>query len=554
MDRGARPTFRKAHGRDVAFDVLLDSHRLCDDPGRIAAKALRSPFSFRPLRPSHTLSSLRWYSCQVTGASRQRPDATIGRYPSIVLLLVLSLALPIQILRGRPADQQVRRTNTVSVGENEGTFLVLSDIHFDPISGTDPQVLRTLASSPVERWQAILQSSTSQRISLDGEDSNYALLSSALRAAGNSGRYDYILVPGDNLGHNFLQKYRAFRPGGQGYAEFAIKTLIFIDRMIQRQFPGVPIYQALGNNDSAFGDYSAPGHSLLAALSKEWSGFAGRASAARDFSSGGYYAVPHPTVPSQELIVLNTSIWSRLYSGGKSPDDADAGSRETEWLSSTLDRVRAQGHAATLLMHIPPGIDAYATVGQGVAGICAMPTLLWKRPYLDSFLAIILSHKDILRDSYAGHLHINDFRIFTDPDGAPYLQTNIAPSLSPEHHDPEFEIGVYDKVSGALVDYAVESLPSASPTGAPANAAWQTAYDFRALSQMPSYSPSSLQAISLLIRSSDTTRSRLFNLFTAHMRAALPISAKDWLPYSCAQTQLTPDAFTSCSCPSGSNR
>src|SRR5271157_3925851 len=89
------------------------------------------------------------------------------------------------------------RNSIVSVGQNERPFLILTDIHFDPFTGTDPRVVEDLASSPVEKWQGLLESSASRDLSRDGSDTNYALLASAIDAARSSGvPYDYILVTG----------------------------------------------------------------------------------------------------------------------------------------------------------------------------------------------------------------------------------------------------------------------------------------------------------------------------------------------------------------------
>ncbi len=468
----------------------------------------------------------------------------VGPHIAAAFVLILLYCLPaIQAL-------QISNPASLPVTHDEGQFLILTDIHFDPFSGNDPHTIQALASSPVEKWQAILQPSASREPSRDGADSNYALLISALQAARQSAHYDYLLVPGDSLAHHFAEKYDEFHPG-EGYQEFAIKTLVFVNRMIQQAFPGVPIFYALGNNDSIDRDYGDPGKPLLVALSEEWQAVGGNAN--RDFLSGGYYAARHPTVASQELIFLNTSLWSRLYTPSTSLTDLNAGEVEMTWLASRLDEVRAQHLTASLVMHIPPGIDAYATAHNGSEGPCNTPLLFWKKPFLDSFIAIINSHKEILRDSYAGHTHINDFRIFTDASGMPYFQTNIAPSLSPDHHNPEFEIGVYDKADGSLVDYAVEYLEDSPGGGSPTVSNWRRAYDFRALSTLPIYSPASLQTISLLIRSSSAIRSRLLDLFATHNRAARSISAREWLPYSCAETEITPGAFTLCSCPLRSN-
>jgi sphingomyelin phosphodiesterase acid-like 3 len=461
----------------------------------------------------------------------------------------LLLIHPIHSFQISAAPQLRDRGSIISLGKNERTFLILTDIHFDPFSGSTPPIVEALASSPVDKWQSILESSGSHELSVDGADTNYFLLASAIDAARNSGmQYDYILVTGDYLGHEFSKKYRAFRPDGRGYQDFVIKTMVFVNRMIQQSFPDTPIFGALGNNDSDAGDYAAPGKLFLTALSREWKVVAANPDATRDFISGGYYAAPHPTVPSQEFIVLNTSLWSWLFTdGGVRSATTDAGLAEVNWLESRLDEVRAKGHTAALIMHIPPGIDAYASSKGGTCG--ATTLFFWRKEYMDSFLTIIGNHKQFLRDSYAGHSHINDFRVFKDAGGTPYFQTNIAPSVSPDHHSSEFEIGVYDQGSGALVDYAVVYSKNSPGAGSSGKSDWELAYDFRQLSRFSSYSPASLEVIALLVRSNDAIRSKLLDLFAVHETRAISMSRKGWLPYSCAQTESTPGAFAACSCP-----
>lgn len=425
---------------------------------------------------------------------------------------------------------------------------MLSDIHFDPFTGTNPAILQQLVAAPVEDWSRILESEGSQPVAPDGADANYALLLSALEAAGNSGvHYDYILVMGDFLGHNFPEKYRRYcRSDGEGYKDFVIKTMAFVSRTIQHAFPSIPIYAAFGNNDSLTADYAPPGPQLLAAMEKEWKVIARQPLAKREFHAGGYYAVPHPTVPNFEFIVLNTAYWSSREDVSTA---AGEDSVELKWLDSQLDEARRTHKSAAILMHIPPGVDAYAS---SKPGQCAAPTLFWKKPVLDSFLDTVDAHKDVLRDGYAGHTHIDDFRIVADASRMATFQVHIAPSISRDHHNaPGFEIGIYDKSSGAMVDYGAGYLMDSN--GVSIKPKWKLAYDFRQESHFPSYSPASLQTVALLIRSSETIRNHLMQLYGIHSASALPIPMRDWRYYSCAQTELEPAAYSSCACPNEKN-
>ena len=488
-----------------------------------------------------SMARLRSFAMFMAGPGRTRILLAIP------LLLVFFLP-PASPRTGREPQFRSGRT-AVSIGENQGAFLMLSDIHFDPFSNASPEAFKRLSSSPVEEWQSIFESSGDNRLPPEGTDTNYPLLASALDAARNSGaHYDYVLVAGDFLGHRLPAKYRSFKPDGRGYREFAIKTLIFVNRMIEQSFPGVPVYGALGNNDSTGGDYSAPGKALLVALRKEWKVVDARPDAVRDFLRGGFYAVPHPTVPDREFIVLDTSFWSSRYEGGNNRNFRDAGAGELSWLRSTLQQLQAMHKTAALIMHIPPGIDAYAS---SALGGCNTPALFWKGAYLSAFLELIEEHKAILRDAYAGHTHMDDFRVFTDREGMPYFQTHVVPSISPDHRTrPAFEIGVYDKATGALMDYAATYLKSPPGTGTAGKPLWEPEYDFRQLSGFQSYSPASLETAAALIRSNEAIRKKFIDFYLSKLPSSVVPITKDWLSYSCAQTEMTASAYGKCACPS----
>jgi sphingomyelin phosphodiesterase acid-like 3 len=77
-----------------------------------------------------------------------------------------------------------------AAGADQGLFLHVSDIHFDPFS--DPAIVPRLIAVPVERWQGIFQSSTKTGFAQYGSDANYPLLVSMLSAAKGQ-PYDYVL-------------------------------------------------------------------------------------------------------------------------------------------------------------------------------------------------------------------------------------------------------------------------------------------------------------------------------------------------------------------------
>ena len=78
-----------------------------------------------------------------------------------------------------------------------------------------------------------------------------------------------MLSTGDTLSHDFKDEF--IKAGGADgeYAGFVIKTMRFVDRMLQQSFPGVPLISALGNNDSTCDDYAlAPNDPMLAPVGR----------------------------------------------------------------------------------------------------------------------------------------------------------------------------------------------------------------------------------------------------------------------------------------------
>ena len=99
-----------------------------------------------------------------------------------------------------------------------------------------------------------------------------------------------------------------------------MRTIVFT---LRAALPGVPVYIAMGNNDSGCGDYQLDAahdaflgytaeivaESLSASLSDQDS-----AAVLSDFAAGGYYSVPLAGVPHTRLLVLDDLFFSAKYS------------------------------------------------------------------------------------------------------------------------------------------------------------------------------------------------------------------------------------------------
>jgi sphingomyelin phosphodiesterase acid-like 3 len=195
-----------------------------------------------------------------------------------------------------------------------------------------------------------------------------------------------------------------------------------------------------------------------------------------DFGIGGFYALPHPRVPGRDLIVLNDLFWSTDYDHRCNPAGGDPGTAELAWLEWTLYRTKLPGRTASLLFHIPPGIDSFNSAhGKGTCHDNV--TAYLKEAYAEPFLALLEEYRDILQISYSGHTHMDNFRVVAKMSGEPILLTHITPAVSPIYqNDPGFGLVLYDRASGDLIDNAIVYLSNLESAGRGAAAKWAIEY------------------------------------------------------------------------------
>src|SRR6185437_3229776 len=166
-------------------------------------------------------------------------------------------------------------------GGRTASALLLSDIHFDPFH--DPGKVMRLADAPASAWEEILAEPASadqpaafaalqRRCNARGVDTSYELFRSSLRAEQNEARdAKFVTLSGDLVAHGFSCRYAALVPDktAKDYVAFVAKTVEYVTNQLRKTFPGVPVYAALGNNDSGCGDYRLDGESdFLAATAQ----------------------------------------------------------------------------------------------------------------------------------------------------------------------------------------------------------------------------------------------------------------------------------------------
>lgn len=409
----------------------------------------------------------------------------------------------------------------------DGAFLALSDVHFDPLA--DPAILPRLVAAPVGQWRGIFAGAARAAPVTGGKDTNYALFESTLEAAGGR-RYDFVLHTGDMLRHDFREAFLAAGGREADFEGFVAKTIAFVAGEIGRHFPSAPLVGAIGNNDDSCGDYqSQPGSPSLAAAARSLPLVAADREATRDFEAGGYYAVRHPKNPKHWFLVLNDVFWSPKYRDACGEAGLDPGSAELGWLEQRLFLASLAGETVSLVMHIPPGYDPYGS-SRGAA-----PAPFWLDSYRDRFLAITAAYAPVLTAGYAGHTHMDDFRIVSGTAG-PYLAIRITPSVTPLFaNNPSFTVMRYRRSDASPVDYQSFVRDSG---------AWRPQYSFRQAYGLPAYDPASLSRLAESIRNVPTTRD-LYSRFYAS-GAPSPVTAQNYRFYACGQTELLSPAYLAC--------
>lgn len=370
-----------------------------------------------------------------------------------------------------------------AVAKASGHFLLMSDIHFDPFS--NPEIVPQLVSTDISGWRSLFESSGNNSYGAYHSDTYFELFKSgleAMRAANN--KPDMIIINGDFLCHSFLNQFNASGlPTNDSIDPFIRKTAAFVFSMINEYFPNTPVLPVLGNNDSYCGDYAVqcPGPFLnffasecIPALHdmKRYD-FTGT------FQKGGYYKVVMPWDTSEVFIGLNTIPFSPKYQNGCDANfqtDPNAGWDEFSWLRSTLAACASGGKKVWLSYHIPPGMDIYASIKYGATG-------MWGGAYNDSFIALMNQYSNIIKANFAGHTHMDEFRLVCNNSSQAVSFVHVTPAISPVFgNDPAFQEVAWDPKLMELRDIVTYKFKGFDIFG---NNKWSPEYDFDTTYNVP---------------------------------------------------------------------
>ena len=462
--------------------------------------------------------------------------------------------------------------------------ILLSDIHFDPFH--NPKLLPQLRAAPVERWPAILDAASTLPADADRAelqiachapalDTAWPLLRTALVAAHDAQPHPvFVTLSGDLLAHQFPCRFHHLAPSAspQDLAAFSAKTVAFVALQLRLAFPHVPVYIALGNNDSGCADYDeTPGsafvQSAAAAMSADVRQAAGSAAGARlplQVSPEDDYSVAlPPPLHHGRLIVLDDVYAASNYRTCAGVTDRSAAAAQITWLRAQLAEARAHHEQVWVMGHIPPGIDVYASFARYVlrpAELCTASTL----PFLfDTAIAdTLLDYPDVVRLALFAHTHMDEIRLLhrgakgdvgdgTPSAGDVAIPAKLVPSVTPYFgNHPAFLVAAIDPHTLVLKDWQAFVSPGPDGTGAP----WPAGYRFSTAYGLPDFSAASAQTLAdgfTADRGGKDPRSRTYrDHFYAGDIGLYALGLEQvWPAYACAVREDRPAAFHDCLCP-----
>jgi sphingomyelin phosphodiesterase acid-like 3 len=445
--------------------------------------------------------------------------------------------------------------------------LMLSDLHLDPFR--DPAKVPKLAAAPISEWTAILdqpdspadtQKSTDSAQALQGcgkaADSSYALLASSLKAEKvHAAEARFITISGDLLVHQFDCRYNAImKSGGKiGYADFAEKTSSFVIERVEAAFPGVPVYVALGNNDSSCGDYKMDvndrffaGTSRAVMAGLRGADVAELKQARADYEAGGYFSVTLPGLTHKtRLLAIDDIFLSRKHTTcADKPDDAGA-DRTIAWLKDQLHSASENGERVWVMGHIPPGIDVYATLRKGdVCSGTKAETFLSSST--GSLGDVIANNSSTIRLAIFGHTHMDEMKLLASGSGGKVPVKGVA-SISPvDGNLPSFTVAQIDPATAELSDYTV--FTASNKTGIATT--WNSEYSFREAYHKPNFSAATLSDLASGFDADIPANAAASEAYEQYFDPGSPISPLviAWHEYACGIDHYTEAGFKACTC------
>lgn len=452
-----------------------------------------------------------------------------------VLAAILALLAALAICCSDPAS---------SSDEN---IVVFSDIHFNPFY--DPALFDDLVDTPETGWQKIFESSAVSGLQTWGQESRYRLMLRAVESTCRDAQdAAFVVYGGDMLTHHFdalfYQLYGSRNE--EAMRAFTRKTVNFFAGLVRAKCGSVPVLLSLGNNDDYAGDYKIEPNGaflqdtadlvyttlLLNAPEK--------VSFYKTWKAGGYYTV-ESIARNLSIISLNTILFSK-----NAPAETRAAAQaQLRWLGEALAEAALRNRRVWLLLHIPPGVDIYATAARCIdaSGSFTDAVMMWQGDFLASFLDIVDAYPGTISVMTAGHTHMDEYRLVPAGARGGAVPVVNAPAISPVFgNNPAYKVLTVSKNDWGPTDCrsVFAPLDTADQRFTPFYSSFIAIYG-----QSPPLGSAMVGLYDAL--KTDPVKQKTYsdNYYSGH-DASNPIDPVKWPAYRCGIANMSKDAFLSC--------
>jgi CubicO group peptidase (beta-lactamase class C family) len=377
------------------------------------------PVLLRDLTMDNSALSMVWQGDTNATFSVESAERLDVPHPFVPCITNIPAPGPLNSLTNRPGpdDGKYYRVIEGAASNRYGRVVFLSDMHMSPFASAS--IVGSLLVSDVDQWDTVLASATNGYYT--GDATGYKpttpmmFNSSLTNAFAACPQPDAVLLPGDFSYYDFEGFYNTITgdPNTNNWKTLYIKMVDYILLKINQTYPDVPVYFALGNNDTFLDDYDidigGPFLSTSAPVffNRGLNNIMDYTSFSATYTNGGNYTAPFG---NGEIVVLETSFFSTKY-----PGSMEAGSNQLAYLENMLAAGETAGRPAWVLQHIPPGVDGYATWSHWSTGDTSTVVSDWKEPFVQQFNQVIADYRDTVRGIFCGHYHERGWQIANDP-------------------------------------------------------------------------------------------------------------------------------------------
>ncbi|KAB0352782.1 hypothetical protein FD754_017639 [Muntiacus muntjak] len=268
-------------------------------------------------------------------------------------------------------------------------------------------------------------------------DSPYRLIFSAFDFIKNSGqKVSFMIWTGDSPPHV---------PVLELSTDKVINVIANITTTIQRLFPNLQVFPALGNHDYWPQDQlpvvTSKVYNAVASLWKPWL----TEEAVTTLKKGGFYTQKVSNNPKLRLISLNTNLYYGPNSMTLNQTDP---ANQFEWLENTLNISQQNKEKVYIIAHVPVGYLPFAR------DITAM-----RKYHNERLIDIFRKYSDIIAGQFYGHTHRDSIMVLSDKKGNPVNSLFVAPAVTPVRsvlekltNNPGIRLFQYDPRDYKLLD------------------------------------------------------------------------------------------------------